>query len=94
MEDIITRKKIGNTWTGNPMGAEMVPMISREDKKPERPVLKCHKCQSTSHLAKDLTKKTKRNEVQVIEEFWCAEGKESDQDYEISEDTPVEDYPV
>ncbi|MBW0529030.1 hypothetical protein O181_068745 [Austropuccinia psidii MF-1] len=73
----------------------MVPKISREDRKPERPVLKCHKCGSTSNLANTCTKKTKINEVQVIEEFQCTEEKEeSHLDSAVSEDTPVEDYPI
>ncbi|MBW0466180.1 hypothetical protein O181_005895 [Austropuccinia psidii MF-1] len=39
------------------------------------------------------TNKTKINEVQVIEEAQCTEEKEeSDLDYAVSEDTPVEDY--
>ncbi|MBW0573475.1 hypothetical protein O181_113190 [Austropuccinia psidii MF-1] len=69
MEDIITRKRIGKTWTRNPMESKMLPKNSREDK---RPVLKCHKCGRISHLAKPCTKKTKMNEVQVIEEVQCA----------------------
>ncbi|MBW0541511.1 hypothetical protein O181_081226 [Austropuccinia psidii MF-1] len=68
---------------------------SREDKRPERPVLKCHKCGSTSNLAKTCTKKAKINEVQVIEQVPCTEEKEeSDLDSAVSEDTPVEDYPI
>ncbi|MBW0585854.1 hypothetical protein O181_125569, partial [Austropuccinia psidii MF-1] len=35
-----------------------------EDKRPERPVLKYHKCGSTSNLANTCTKKTKINVVQ------------------------------
>ncbi|MBW0548020.1 hypothetical protein O181_087735 [Austropuccinia psidii MF-1] len=73
----------------------MVPKTSREDRESERPVLKCHKCGSTSHLANTCTKKTKINEVQVIEEVQCTEEKEeSDLDSAVSEDTPVEDYPI
>ncbi|MBW0537253.1 hypothetical protein O181_076968 [Austropuccinia psidii MF-1] len=73
----------------------MVPKISREDRKPERPVLKCHKCGCNSNLANTCTKKTKINESKVIEEFQCTEEKEeSDLDSEISEDAPVEDYPI
>ncbi|MBW0507559.1 hypothetical protein O181_047274 [Austropuccinia psidii MF-1] len=53
MEDIITRKRIGKTWTRIPMESKIVSKTSREDKRPERPVLKCPKCGSTSHLAKD-----------------------------------------
>ncbi|MBW0576944.1 hypothetical protein O181_116659 [Austropuccinia psidii MF-1] len=44
MEDSITRTRIGKTWTRIPMESKCVPKISREDKRPERPVLKCHKC--------------------------------------------------
>ncbi|MBW0572863.1 hypothetical protein O181_112578 [Austropuccinia psidii MF-1] len=51
------------------MESKMVPKILREDKRPEKPVWKCHKCGSTSNLANTCTKKTKINEVQVIEEF-------------------------
>ncbi|MBW0557571.1 hypothetical protein O181_097286 [Austropuccinia psidii MF-1] len=95
MEDIITRTRIGKTWTEIPMESKMVPAISREDIKPERPVLKCHKCGRTSNLANTCTKKTKLNEVQVIEEVQCTKEKEeSDLDSAFSEDTPVEDYPI
>ncbi|MBW0578111.1 hypothetical protein O181_117826 [Austropuccinia psidii MF-1] len=95
MEDIITRTRIGKTWTKIPMESKMVPKISREDRRPEKPVLKFHKCGSTSHLVSTYTKKTKINEVQVIEEVECTEEKEkSDLDSAVSEDTPVEDYPI
>ncbi|MBW0555949.1 hypothetical protein O181_095664 [Austropuccinia psidii MF-1] len=95
MADIITRTRIGKTWTKIPMEYKIVPKISREDRKPERPVLKCHKCGRTSNLANTCTKKTKINEVQVIEEVQCTEEKEeSDLDSAVSEDTSVEDYPI
>ncbi|MBW0540366.1 hypothetical protein O181_080081 [Austropuccinia psidii MF-1] len=68
MEDIITRTRIGKTWTKIPMESKMVPKISREDRIPEKPVLKYHKCGSTSHFANTCTKKTKIDEAQVIEE--------------------------
>ncbi|MBW0574800.1 hypothetical protein O181_114515 [Austropuccinia psidii MF-1] len=61
MEDIITRTRIGKTWTRNSIESKMVLTISREDKRPERPILKCHRCGSTSHLANTCTKKTKIN---------------------------------
>ncbi|MBW0503139.1 hypothetical protein O181_042854 [Austropuccinia psidii MF-1] len=32
MEDIITRKRIGETWTGNPIESKMIPKIVKEDK--------------------------------------------------------------
>ncbi|MBW0539971.1 hypothetical protein O181_079686 [Austropuccinia psidii MF-1] len=95
MEDIITRRRIGKTWTKILIESKMVPKISKEDRRPEKPVFKCHKCGSTSHLAKTCTKKTKINEVQVIGEVQCTEEKEeSDLDYVVSEDTPVEEYTI
>ncbi|MBW0565124.1 hypothetical protein O181_104839 [Austropuccinia psidii MF-1] len=89
MEDIITRKKIGKTWTTIPMESKIVPKIYREDRKPERPVFKCHKCGSTSHLANTCTKKPRINEVQCTEE-----KEEPGLDSEVSEHTPVEDDPI
>ncbi|MBW0559193.1 hypothetical protein O181_098908 [Austropuccinia psidii MF-1] len=68
MEDIITRTRTGKAWTKIAMESKMVPKASREDRKPEIPVLKCHKCEKTSNLANTCTKKTKINEFQVIEE--------------------------
>ncbi|MBW0548809.1 hypothetical protein O181_088524 [Austropuccinia psidii MF-1] len=95
MEDIITRTRIGKTWTKIPMESKMVSKIPREDRRPDKPVLKCHKCLSTSNLANTFTKETKINEVQVIEGIQCTEEKkESDQDSSVSEDTPVEDCPI
>ncbi|MBW0503004.1 hypothetical protein O181_042719 [Austropuccinia psidii MF-1] len=93
MEDIITRTRIGKTWTRIPMEYKIVSKTSREDKRHEKPVFKCHKCGSTSNLANTCTKKTKINEVQLIEEVECTEEKEeSDVDFEVSEDTTVEHY--
>ncbi|MBW0516739.1 hypothetical protein O181_056454 [Austropuccinia psidii MF-1] len=95
MEDILTRTRIGETWTKIPMESKIVPKISREDKRPEKPVLKFHKCGSTSKLANTCTKNTKINEVQVIEEFKCTEEKEESYlDSDISEDTSVDGYPI
>ncbi|MBW0582732.1 hypothetical protein O181_122447 [Austropuccinia psidii MF-1] len=91
MEDIITRTSIGKAWTKIHMESKIVPKIFREDRRAEKPVLKCHKCGSTSHLANTCTKKTKINEVQVIEKVQCTEEKEeSDLDSAVSEATPVE----
>ncbi|MBW0577805.1 hypothetical protein O181_117520, partial [Austropuccinia psidii MF-1] len=95
MEDIITRTRIGKTWTKIPMESKIVSKIPRGDRRPEKPVLKCHKCGSTSDLANTCTKKTKINEVKVVEEVHCTEEKEEYYQYSaISEDTPVEDYPI
>ncbi|MBW0540632.1 hypothetical protein O181_080347 [Austropuccinia psidii MF-1] len=43
MEDIITRTRIGKIWTKLPIESKMVPKVPREDRRPEKPVLKCHK---------------------------------------------------
>ncbi|MBW0558764.1 hypothetical protein O181_098479 [Austropuccinia psidii MF-1] len=95
MEDITTRTIIGKTLTRVLIESKMVPKTSREDKRPERPVLKCHRCGRTSNLANTCTKKAEINEVQVIEEAQCTEEKEeSDLDSEVSEDIPVEAYPI
>ncbi|MBW0549988.1 hypothetical protein O181_089703 [Austropuccinia psidii MF-1] len=95
MEDIITRTRVGKTWTRTPIKSKMVPKISRDDKRPEKPVLKCHKCGSTSHLANIFTKKTKINEVQIIEEVQYTEEKEEyDQDSAVSEETPIKYYSI
>ncbi|MBW0538609.1 hypothetical protein O181_078324, partial [Austropuccinia psidii MF-1] len=75
------------------MESKMVPKISREDRRPEKPVFKSHKCGCTSQLANTCTKITNINEVQVIEEVQCTEEKEeSDQYSAVSQDTPAEDY--
>ncbi|MBW0508614.1 hypothetical protein O181_048329 [Austropuccinia psidii MF-1] len=95
MEDIITRTRIGKTCTKNPMESRMTQRISREDKKPARPVFKCHKCGSTSHLASTCTKNVEINEIKVTEEVHYTEEKEESDYYsEISEDTPVADFPI
>ncbi|MBW0554001.1 hypothetical protein O181_093716 [Austropuccinia psidii MF-1] len=95
MEDIISRTRIGKTWTRVPMESKMVSKPPREDKRPEKPFLKGHKCGSASNLTNTCTKKTKINEVQFIEEVQCTEEKEeSDLESAVSEDTPVEDYPI
>ncbi|MBW0524730.1 hypothetical protein O181_064445 [Austropuccinia psidii MF-1] len=93
MEDIITRTRSGKARTKIPIESKIVPKISRDDRRPEKPVLKCHKCGSTSHLANTCTKKTKVNEVQVTKEAQCTEEKEeSDLDSAVCEDAPVQDY--
>ncbi|MBW0484608.1 hypothetical protein O181_024323 [Austropuccinia psidii MF-1] len=95
IEDIITRTRISKAWTRVPMEPKMVSETSREDRRPERPVLKCHKCGITSHLPKNCPKKTNINEVEVIEEVQCTEEKkESKLHSAVSGDTPVEDYPI
>ncbi|MBW0465794.1 hypothetical protein O181_005509 [Austropuccinia psidii MF-1] len=72
MEHMITRTRIGKTWTRCPRESNIVPKYSQEYKIPERRVLNYHKCGSTSHLANTFTKKAKTNEVQIIEDVQCA----------------------
>ncbi|MBW0507363.1 hypothetical protein O181_047078 [Austropuccinia psidii MF-1] len=77
------------------MESKIVPNTSRVDRRPEKQVLKCHKCGRTSNLPNTCTKKTKINEAQVIAEIQCTEEKEeSEQDSAVSDDTPAEDYPI
>ncbi|MBW0516316.1 hypothetical protein O181_056031 [Austropuccinia psidii MF-1] len=71
MEDIITRTRIGKTCTKIPMQSKIISKVPKEDRKAEKPVLKCQKCESSSHLANTCTKKTKINKGQVIEEAQC-----------------------
>ncbi|MBW0571525.1 hypothetical protein O181_111240 [Austropuccinia psidii MF-1] len=93
MEDIITRTRIGKTWTKIPMEYKIISKVPREERRPEKPVLKWHKYGSASHLTNTCTKKTKINEFQVIEEVQCTEGKEESDLYSaVSEATPVEEY--
>ncbi|MBW0522502.1 hypothetical protein O181_062217 [Austropuccinia psidii MF-1] len=95
MEDLITRTRFGETCTRTPMESKIIPKTSREDRRPERPALKCHEFGRTSHLAITFTKNTTKNEVRVIKGVQCTEGKEeSDQDSAISDDTPSGDYPI
>ncbi|MBW0469018.1 hypothetical protein O181_008733 [Austropuccinia psidii MF-1] len=57
------------------MESKTVPNTSKEDRRPERPVLKCHKHGRTSHLSSTCKKKTKINEVLVIKEALLEEIK-------------------
>ncbi|MBW0481275.1 hypothetical protein O181_020990 [Austropuccinia psidii MF-1] len=95
MEDIITRARISKSWTRSPMELKIVPKTSRDDRRPEQPSLKRHKCGRTANLAKTCSKKTKINEDKVMEEVQCAKEKEgSDQGSSIYDDTQAEDYPI
>ncbi|MBW0549470.1 hypothetical protein O181_089185 [Austropuccinia psidii MF-1] len=72
------------------MESKIISNVPREDRKPEKPVLKCHKCGRTSNLANNCTKK-----IKIIEEVqYTEEKKEYDLDSAVSEDTPVEDYTI
>ncbi|MBW0544168.1 hypothetical protein O181_083883 [Austropuccinia psidii MF-1] len=95
MEDIINRTGIGKTSTRHSVESNIMPKTSREYRRPEIPILKCHKCGITSNLASTSTKDSKMNEAQVFEEVQCTEEKEeSDQDSEISEDVPEEYFHI
>ncbi|MBW0572444.1 hypothetical protein O181_112159 [Austropuccinia psidii MF-1] len=86
MRDLIRRTRTGKTWTKILIESKMVTEIPREDRRPEKPVFKCHKCGSTLNFANTCIKRTKINEVQVIEEVQCTEEKEeSDQDSAVSD---------
>ncbi|MBW0463111.1 hypothetical protein O181_002826 [Austropuccinia psidii MF-1] len=43
MEDIATRTITGKSWTRSPMESKIVSKTTGEDRRPEIPVLKCHK---------------------------------------------------
>ncbi|MBW0464251.1 hypothetical protein O181_003966 [Austropuccinia psidii MF-1] len=47
MKDIITRTRAGKAWTRKPIESKMILKTSKEDRRPEIPVLKCHQCGST-----------------------------------------------
>ncbi|MBW0564160.1 hypothetical protein O181_103875 [Austropuccinia psidii MF-1] len=49
MEDIITKTRIEKTWTRTPTESKMVPKISIDDKRPEKPIFKCHECATKGH---------------------------------------------
>ncbi|MBW0514738.1 hypothetical protein O181_054453 [Austropuccinia psidii MF-1] len=95
MEDIITRTRIRETWTKIPMESKIDTKDPIEERRPETPFFKCHKCGINSHSANTCTKRTKINEVQVIEEVQGTEYKEESDEYSaVSEDKPVEDYAI
>ncbi|MBW0560532.1 hypothetical protein O181_100247 [Austropuccinia psidii MF-1] len=61
MEDIITMESIGKIWIRNPMQSKIISNTYKEDRRPEIPVLKYHKCGRNSNKANTCTKKTKIN---------------------------------
>ncbi|MBW0498557.1 hypothetical protein O181_038272 [Austropuccinia psidii MF-1] len=65
-EDITTRAKPGRNWykpqiDNNTSGKQ----ISRPNKPQDKAPLKCHKCGSTSHLAKTCPKNTRINRIEI-----------------------------
>ncbi|MBW0460977.1 hypothetical protein O181_000692 [Austropuccinia psidii MF-1] len=77
MEDIITRTRIRETLTRNPMESKVVPKTSRQERRPEIPVLKCHKCGSTSHFANTCKKIPKSMKFNSLERFSVMERKQN-----------------
>ncbi|MBW0538612.1 hypothetical protein O181_078327 [Austropuccinia psidii MF-1] len=66
MEDITTRKKIGRNRYKPPMDNKTSGKpIPKPNKPHEKAPLKCHKCGSTSHLAKTCPKKTGITEIEI-----------------------------
>ncbi|MBW0512660.1 hypothetical protein O181_052375 [Austropuccinia psidii MF-1] len=63
MEDINTWTRIGEAWSKNTMDSRMIQWISREDKKPERPVLEGHKCRIKLQSASNCTKSLKSGKL-------------------------------
>ncbi|MBW0584758.1 hypothetical protein O181_124473 [Austropuccinia psidii MF-1] len=58
LEDITTRTKIGRNWSKSPIDNKTNGKpISKPNKPQDRLPLKCHKCGSTSHLAKNCPKR-------------------------------------
>ncbi|MBW0516651.1 hypothetical protein O181_056366 [Austropuccinia psidii MF-1] len=66
MEDITTRKKIGRNWYKPPMGNKTSwKPIPKPNKPHDKAPLKCHNCESTSHLANTCPTKTRINEIEI-----------------------------
>ncbi|MBW0593410.1 hypothetical protein O181_133125 [Austropuccinia psidii MF-1] len=66
MEDITIRTKIGRNWSKSPADNKTNGKpISEPNKPQDRLPLKCHKCESTSHLANTCPKKTRIHEINV-----------------------------
>ncbi|MBW0462281.1 hypothetical protein O181_001996 [Austropuccinia psidii MF-1] len=87
MEYIIRKKMIGKIGTRTPFDPNTIARISREDRRPERTVLKCHKCERTSNLTKTCTK-----EIKINEEVQGSEEKEEYYQYsKFFDETPGED---
>ncbi|MBW0498417.1 hypothetical protein O181_038132 [Austropuccinia psidii MF-1] len=95
MEYLITQTRSGKTWKKDSIECEIVPKTSRENRRPERHVLKCHKCGRTSHLANTCTKQTKIN--QDNEPLGTIRGHEADINLNIERPYPPvlrrTDYP-
>ncbi|MBW0557394.1 hypothetical protein O181_097109 [Austropuccinia psidii MF-1] len=67
MEDITTRTKIGRNWYKSPIDNKTSGKPIVKPNKPQgRLPLKCHKCGSTSHLDNTCPKKTRINEIEIV----------------------------
>ncbi|MBW0528019.1 hypothetical protein O181_067734 [Austropuccinia psidii MF-1] len=77
MEDIKTRTKIGRNWYKPPIdNKNSGKQISKPNKPHDKAPLKCHKCGSTSHLAKTYPKKTRINEIEIEKEHDAKEAND------------------
>ncbi|MBW0539522.1 hypothetical protein O181_079237 [Austropuccinia psidii MF-1] len=66
MEDITTRTKIGRNWYKSSMdNKKSGKPIPKPNKPHDKDPFKCHKCESTSHLANTCPKKTRINEIAI-----------------------------
>ncbi|MBW0546154.1 hypothetical protein O181_085869 [Austropuccinia psidii MF-1] len=66
MEEITTRTQIGRNWYKTPMDNKASGgQIPKPNKTHDKAPLKCHKCESTSHLANTCPKKTRINEIEI-----------------------------
>ncbi|MBW0519927.1 hypothetical protein O181_059642 [Austropuccinia psidii MF-1] len=66
MEEITTRTKIGRNLCKPPMEKKTSGKpIPKPNEPHDKAPLKCHKCGSTSHLAKTCPKKTRINEIEI-----------------------------
>ncbi|MBW0472111.1 hypothetical protein O181_011826 [Austropuccinia psidii MF-1] len=69
MEYITTRKTIGRNWYKPSIDNKISGKpISKPNRPQDRAPLRCHKCESTSHLANTCPKKTSINEIEVEKE--------------------------
>ncbi|MBW0518432.1 hypothetical protein O181_058147 [Austropuccinia psidii MF-1] len=67
MEDLTTRTKIGGNWYKPPIDNKTSgKQISKHNKSHDKSPLKCHKFESKSHFTNNFTKKTRINEIEII----------------------------
>ncbi|MBW0532143.1 hypothetical protein O181_071858 [Austropuccinia psidii MF-1] len=90
LEDIVTRTKIGRTWTKLDIKSSNKPFIKkdkpRETFKPNTSNIneqtKCHKCGSIGHLDNNCLKKAKLNKIVETEDH-----NDKEEEYDSEKDT-------